>query len=343
MKIHDYIFRRLLLIIPVIIGITFITFLLSHMMGDPAAAWLSEKTAGNEALRAQIVKAHHLDDPLTTQYYYYLTDLLHFDLGITGKNTGSRPVTDALSDYFPATLELAIVSMIFAVMIGIPLGIISAIKKDRWPDHLTRIFSLIGVSMPIFWFGCLLQLLLAYQFKVLPLDGRFDSIIGGVAPPARVTGIYLVDSLIEGDINKFYISLRHLIMPAFCLAYLYLAIITRMMRSSMLDTMTQDFIRTARAKGLSEFKVIFKHALRNALTPTLTVIGLTFGGLLSGAVLTETIFSWPGLGRFSTQAVLNADFASIMGFTLIIVIIYVFANLFVDILYVYLDPRVKIG
>ncbi len=343
MKIYEYVIRRLLLLVPVLIGITLITFFLSHMVGDPAAAWLTEKTAGNEALRAQIIKAHHLDEPMVTQYYYYLVDLSHLDLGITGKNAGSRPVIDVLVEKFPATLEMALVSMVMCIIMGIPLGIISAIKKDKWPDHIVRIFSLIGVSMPIFWFGCLLQLLLAYQLGWLPLHGRFPGSSSGFYPPTHVTGLYLIDSLLEPNLDKFFLSLKHLIMPAFCLAYLYLAVVARMMRSSMLETMTQDFIRTARAKGLSEFKVVFKHALRNALTPTVTVVGLAFGGLLSGAVLTETIFSWPGLGRYSTQAILNSDFASIMGFTLLVVLAYVIANLVVDVLYVYLDPRVKIG
>jgi peptide/nickel transport system permease protein len=337
MKLRDYILRRLILLIPVLIGITFITFTLSHMIGDPAAAWISDKTT--EERRAIIIQQHHLDEPLPIQYLYYINDLLHFDLG-NSASEGERPVSVALAQYFPATLELTLVSMFLCLVVGIPLGIISAIKKDKLPDHLVRLFSLVGVSVPIFWFGLILQYIFYLQLDLLPLGGRLPLTM---AIPPHVTGLYLIDSLLAGQINTFWIALVHLLLPAFCLSFTYLAVISRMMRSSMLETMTQDFIRTARAKGLSERIVIMKHALRNALTPTATVAGLAFGGLLSGAVLTETIFMWPGIGRYAVRAISSTDFASIMGFTLLVVIIYVLTNLFVDILYAYLDPRVKFG
>lgn len=337
MKLRDYVIRRLLLLIPVLIGITFITFTLSHMIGDPAAAWVTDKTT--EQRRAIIIEQHHLNDPLPVQYYYYINDLVHLDLG-NSASEGERPVSECLAQYFPATLELTLVSMFLCLVIGIPLGIISAIQKDKIPDHMVRLFSLIGVSVPIFWFGLILQYIFYLQLDLLPLGGRLPLTMS--APP-HVTGLYLIDSLVAGQINTFGITLVHLLLPAFCLSFTYLAVISRMMRSSMLETMTQDFIRTARAKGLSEKVVIFKHALRNALTPTTTVAGLAFGGLLSGAVLTETIFMWPGIGRYSVRAISSTDFASIMGFTLLVVIIYVFTNLIVDILYAYLDPRVKFG
>ena len=340
MKLRDYILRRLLLLIPVLIGISFMTFFLSHMIGDPAAAWLTEKTAHQDALVQQIREQHHLNDPLVIQYYYYIVDLSRFDLGNTGRNEGGRPVAACLADYFPATLELAIFGMFLSIIIGIPIGIISAIYKDKAPDHVARIFALIGVSMPVFWLGLLLKYLFSYKLDWLPLDGRLSDYI--MSPP-HVTGMYTFDALIAGQWGAFGSSLEHIILPSFCLAMTTIAILTRMMRASMLETMTQDFIRTARAKGLSERVVILKHALRNALTPTTTVIGLAFGALLSGAVMTETIFSWPGIGRYSVKAIASTDFASIMGFALLIVIIYVFSNLIVDIIYVYLDPRVKFG
>jgi ABC-type dipeptide/oligopeptide/nickel transport system permease component len=340
MKLRDYIIRRLLLVIPVLIGISFITFALSHMVGDPAAAWLSEKTAGQPKLVEQIREQHHLNDPLISQYYYYLVDLSKLDLGRTGRNEGGRPVTTALAQYFPATMELTIYSVILTVIVGIPIGIISAIYKDKAIDHIVRIFALIGVSMPIFWLGLVLKYVVAFQFHWLPLDGRLpDSII----TPPTITGMYTFDAIFAGQWDTFWVALSHIILPSVCLAMTTMAIITRMMRSSMLEAMTQDYVRTARAKGLSERVVILKHALRNALTPTTTMAGLAFGGLLSGALMTETIFSWPGIGRFSINAISATDFASIMGFTLLIVVIYVFSNLIVDILYVYLDPRVKYG
>jgi peptide/nickel transport system permease protein len=310
------------------------------MIGDPAAAWLSEKTAGQEKAVQEIRRIHHLDDPLVVQYYYYLVDLSKLDLGRTGRNEGGRPVVECLKDYFPATLELAFLGMIFALVVGIPLGIISAIYKDTIFDHIVRIFALIGVSMPIFWLGLILKYWISYKFNILPLDGRLPYT---VIPPPEVTGMYTVDSILAGQWDTFFIALRYAILPSICLGMITMAILARMMRSSMLETMTQDYIRTARAKGLSKRIVILKHALRNALTPTTTVAGLAFGGLLTGAVMTETIFAWPGIGRYSVNAIGATDFASIMGFALLVVLVYVISNLLVDILYVYLDPRVKYG
>ena len=258
-------------------------------------------------------------------------------------------MTDALRDYFPGTIELTITAMIICVLLGIPLGIISAIKKDKWPDHIVRIFSLTGISIPVFWFALILQYVFYLKLSWLPLGGRLDA---GVPPPTfnlpflpdiHSTGLYVLDSLLGGQWDTLTMALLHLVMPAFCLAFIQLAVIARMTRGSMLEAMTQDFVRTARSKGLSERVVIFKHALRNAMIPTTTVIGLMFGGLLSGAVLTETIFYWPGIGRYSTHAIIGLDYPSIMGFTLIIALVYIFTNLLVDIIYAYLDPRIKYG
>lgn len=337
MKLQDYILRRLLLLIPVLIGVTFITFSLSHMTGDPAAAWITDKTP--PARYAIIVAQHHLNDPLPMQYLYYVNDLLHLDLGLSASE-GGRPVINALEDYFPATLELTVSAMILTLLIGIPIGIISAIKKDRIEDHIVRIFSLCGVSIPIFWFALILQYVFYLQLGWLPLGGRLSMLMS--APP-RVTGLYTIDSLLSGQFDVFVQAVIHLILPSFCLAYTSLALIARLTRSSMLEVMTQDYIRTARAKGLSERAVVWKHALRNALIPTATMAGLAFGSLLTGAVLTETIFMWPGIGRYSVRAISSNDFASIMGFTMIVVIVFVLMNLLVDILYAYLDPRVKYG
>jgi peptide/nickel transport system permease protein len=307
------------------------------MVGNPAAAWITDKTPPSRV--AYIIEAHHLNDPIPTQYIYYLQDLAHFDLGLS-TSEGGRPVAAALEDYFPATLELTVVSMFICVLIGVILGIISAIRKDKLEDHIVRIFSLCGVSIPIFWFALILQYVFYLQLDILPLGGRLPI---DISAPPQLTGLYLIDSLAAGQLDTFVQAFLHLILPAFCLSFTFLAIISRMTRSSMLEVMTQDFIRTARAKGLSEWKVVFKHALRNALIPTTTVAGLAFGGLLSGAVLTETIFMWPGIGRYSVHAISSNDFASIMGFTMLVVVLFVLTNLFVDILYAYLDPRVKYG
>lgn len=337
MKLRDYIFRRLLLLIPVLIGVTFITFTLSHLSGDPAAAWITDKTPPSRI--PIIIEQHHLNDPLPIQYIYYINDLLHFDLGLSASE-GGRPVSSSLSDYFPATFELTVSAMVLTLLIGIPIGIISAVKKDRIEDHIVRIFSLCGVSIPIFWFALILQYVFYLQLGWLPLGSRLPL---EMSPPPRITGLYTIDSLAAGQLDVFAQTIFHLILPSFCLAYTSLALIARLTRSSMLEVMTQDYIRTARAKGLSERVVIWKHALRNALIPTATMAGLAFGALLTGAVLTETIFMWPGIGRYSVRAISSNDFPSIMGFTMIVVLVYVTMNLIVDVLYAYLDPRVKYG
>jgi peptide/nickel transport system permease protein len=246
--------------------------------------------------------------------------------------------------------------MIFAVVLGIPLGILSATKKDKPVDHVTRVFSLAGVSMPIFWFALMLKYVFFFQFSIndlpyLPGGDRIDNELWksvlqngvGYDYSASITGFVLIDSLLYGQPVLFYDALIHLVMPGFCLGYLTLAIVTRMMRSSMLEVMKEDYITLARSKGLTERIVIYRHALRNALIPTVTVIGLAFGGLMSGAVLTETIFNWPGLGRWATQAILQSDMAAINGFVLLVAFVFVSANLIVDLVYGVLDPRIRFG
>jgi peptide/nickel transport system permease protein len=230
--------------------------------------------------------------------------------------------------------------MFFAIPLGIVGGIISAIRRNKLSDHITRIIAIAGYSLPIFWLALMLQYSFAYQIPILPLEGRLGI---GMTAPSTITGLYVIDSILTGNIETLGSSLYHIILPAFTLGFATLALILRMTRSSMLEVMGMDYIRTGRAKGLSERSIIYKHALRNALIPTITVTGLAFGGLLGGAVLTETIFNWPGMGRFAAAAVLGFDFNAVMGFTILIAIIYVSANLIVDILYAVVDPRVKLG
>jgi len=338
MKTWEYIVRRLLLLIPVLIGVTIITFTVSHVIpADPARAFAGGPKAQPETI-ARIRAELHLDKPLWEQYFYYLNDLIHLNLGKSFLE--NRPVTTALAQYFPATFELTIFAMIIAVPFGIIGGIISAIRQNKLSDHITRIIAIVGYSLPIFWLALMLQYVFAYQFPIFPLEGRLSA---GMTSPTTFTGFYVLDSILSGNVATLLSSLHHLLLPAFTLGFATLAIILRMMRSSMLEVMGSDYIRTARAKGLSERTVIYKHALRNAMIPTITVTGLAFGGLLSGAVLTETIFNWPGMGRFAAHAVLGLDFNAVMGFTLVVAIIYVLANLIVDILYAVVDPRVKLG
>jgi peptide/nickel transport system permease protein len=337
---YQYIIRRLLLLIPVLIGVTIIIFALTRIGGDPAAAYITPRMTLEQI--EKVKEIHGFNQPVYIQYLYYMKDLLSGDWGIS-KAHQDMPVLDVIKLRLPATVELAIVAMTLATVVGIPLGVISATKKDKLPDHVTRLFALSGVSIPIFWLGFLMQYVFFYLLKTnglpyLPLYGRATS---GAYPPS-VTGFFVIDSIIAGKIDMFIDVISHMIMPAFCLSYISLAEIARMTRSSMLEVMGQDYIRTARAKGLPENKVIYKHAFRNALIPTVTIIGLSFGGLLAGAVLTETIFNWPGLGSWAAESIVRIDTAAIIGFTIIVAIMYTIVNLVVDLMYAYLDPRVRL-
>ena len=343
MKLRDFIIRRLLLAIPVVFGVMTITWFLSYVIGDPVTIYINENTPASliPAIRA----AHGFDEPLHVQYFLYLSSLFQGDWGVS-PSTAFRPVLEVIAIKFPATIELSIVAMIFAIVFGIPLGILSATKKDQKIDHITRIFSLAGVSMPIFWFALMLKYIFFYQFTImglpnLPGGERYTFVTFGTFD--YITGFLLIDSLIVGNLRLFIDALLHLIMPGFCLGYLTIAIITRMMRSSMLEVLKEDYITLARSKGLTERIVIYRHALRNALIPTVTVIGLAFGSLITGAVLTETIFNWPGLGRWAVRAIFWSDVAAISGFTLIVALVFVSANFIVDLVYGMLDPRIRFG
>lgn len=338
MRLRDYVVRRLLLIIPVLIGVTVITFALVYMVpGDPARQLLGPRTTAQqvEALREQM----GLNKPLYIQYGRYLSRLLHGDLG---KSTLTlQPVAQDLIERFPATFELAMISMILALIVSIPLGIVSATKRNRPVDHASRIFALTGVSMPIFWLGLMLLLVFYYNLHWAPSPmGRISM---AVSPPTHITGLFILDSLLTGNWEALSSSLSHIVLPAICLMTPTLAMVTRMMRSSMLEVLGQDYVKTARAKGLAEKTVIYKHAARNALLPTTTIVGLQFGIMFAGAVLTETIFAWPGMGRYAVEAIMYHDNAGIMGFTLVVALIFILVNLIVDLLYGVLDPRVRYG
>ena len=335
MRLLSYVLKRFFYIIPVLIGVTLLVFIISHAIpGDPARMMAGQK-ASREAVE-NIRRSLGLDRPLPEQYARYLVGLLKGDLGRSIRN--QRPVLDDLRDFFPATLELTIVSMIFCMGVGLPLGILSAIRRNHPIDHTARVFSVIGVSMPVFWLGLMLLLLFYRNLGWLPGSGRLDV---GFSPPVHVTGMYLVDTLVEGDFLKFANVFSHIILPAFCLSYVYLAIITRIVRSSMISAMGQEFITTARANGISETIVILKHGLKNALIPTVTITGLSIGELLGGAILTETIFDWPGMGKYVVDSIGFLDFPAIMGFTLVVSLIYVLVNLLVDVLYAFLDPQIR--
>jgi peptide/nickel transport system permease protein len=335
MQILAYVLKRLLYLVPVLLGVTLLVFVISHAIpGDPARMMAGQK-ASHEAVE-NLRRSMGLDRPLPEQYATYLLGLLRGDLGFSIRN--QRPVVEDLQDFFPATLELSLASMLLCVSVGLPLGIISAVRRNRPIDHASRVFSVFGVSMPVFWLGLMLLLLFYRTLGWLPGSGRLDI---HTDPPAQVTGLYLIDTLVEGSLGKFGDALLHILMPAFCLSYVYLAIITRIVRSSMISVMGLDFITTARANGISEAAIILKHCLKNSLIPTVTITGLSIGELLGGAILTETIFNWPGMGKYVVDSVNFLDFPAMMGFTLVVALAYVLINLAVDVLYAFLDPQIR--
>jgi len=339
MNTSVFIGRRLILMIPILIGITLVAFAVSHAVpADPVIANLGQRAQDDPSIVARYRHEWGLDQPLPVQYLIYVKNLLHGDLGVS--ITSRRPVTTDLRQYFPATLELATAATIFSVLIGIPLGVLAAVRRNRPTDHISRLVSLIGISTPVFWLGLLALIVFYSHLGWFPGDGQIDV---GIQPPRTITGMLVVDSFITGDWAAFANGLWHLILPAVVLGSYTLGIVTRMTRGSMLEVLAQDYIRTARAKGVNPRSVVFRHALRNALIPTLTLVGLAYGSLLSGAVLTETIFSWPGIGRYATTTAGTLDFPAIMGVALLTAFIYVVLNLIVDVLYGVLNPQIRLG
>jgi peptide/nickel transport system permease protein len=334
-----YISRRFVQSVLVLILVSVGTFALAHAVpGDPIETVLGERAAGDPEVRAAAERHYGFDQPLHLQYVYFMRNLAHGDLGESISTR--RPVMDDLRQFVPGTIELAISAMMFAIVIGVPLGILAAINQDRWPDHVARFIALIGTSIPVFWLGLLALYLFFYRLQWLPGPGRLDT---GMRIPERITGMVTVDAALRGQWDIFQSSVAHLILPSIVLGSFALGIIARMLRSSLLAALGDDYVRTARAKGLSEKKVVAGHAMRNALIPTITVLGLTFAGLLAGAVLTETIFSWPGIGRYSVQAALKLDYPALLGVTLFVASVYVFVNLLVDLVSGILDPRIRIS
>jgi len=309
---------------------------------DPLALYLTDKTT--QAAIPEIIAHYHLNDPWPIRYAVYLSNLVRGDWGYS--NSETEPVLQALSQRFPATIELTIAAILWTLVVGIPAGIISALKNNRAPDHISRLVALTGVSTPVFWLGLILQLVFFYDLAQLglphlPSSGMFDTTLSLEYPVATITGLPVVDTLLTGNWVMFQDSLAHLILPSFALAFVSMGVIMRITRSSMLEVLRQDYIILARSKGLSERIVIYRHALKNAMIPTVTVAGLAIAGLLGGAPLTETVFGWPGMGRLAVDAIGRNDAPLIMGFTLITALMLVLANLVVDVLYGYLDPRIK--
>ncbi len=337
MKLRDYIARRLLLLIPTIIGVTLVTFLLTNLMpGNPVRLLLGERAASPETIAA-LEAQYGLDRPLYIRYFVYLRNLFMGDLGMAIHTP--FPVSTEIMARLPATIELGVTALVLATIVGIAVGIISAVRSNRLSDHVSRVFALTGVSMPVFWLGLMLLLLFYYRLGWLPGMGRLSVSIG----LEHITGLHTIDAILTGNLTAFVDAVKHLILPAFCLSWLEMAMIMRITRSSMLEVIRQDYIRTARSKGLRERVVIYRHALRNAMIPTITIVGLSVGALLGGAVLTETVFAWPGIGSFMVESISFKDIPVVLGITVVLAFANIFSNLIVDILYGVLDPRVRYG
>ncbi|WP_432467437.1 ABC transporter permease subunit [Agarivorans sp. Z349TD_8] len=333
----QFIIKKLMLVVPTFIGITLLTFTLIRMIpGDPIEVMAGERGVSPErhaALRAEL----GLDQPLLVQYFDYVKNIASGDLGrslIT-----KTPVTEEFLTLFPATVELASCAALFAIFVGLPCGIIAAVKRGSIFDHSVMTFSLTGYSMPIFWWALLLMLVFSVNLGITPVSGRLDVTYW----IDEVTGFMLIDTLLSGEEGAFASAVHHLILPSIVLGTIPMAVIARMTRSSMLEVLGEDYIRTARSKGMAPMRVIVVHALRNALIPVITVIGLQVGILLSGAILTETIFAWPGIGKWLIESIGRRDYPVVQGGILIVATIIILVNLLVDILYGVVNPRIRHG
>lgn len=338
MPLYRYILRRLVLIIPLLIGITLLAFIISHAVpADPITANLGQKAMSDPKIVAAFRAEWGLDQPLWEQYAVYLQNLLVGDLGRSIKSR--RPVADDLAAYLPATIELATAAILIGATLGISLGLLSALRRNTWIDHTARVVSLFGVSTPVFWLALLALYIFYARLGWAAGPGRLDA---GLQPPPHLTGLFTVDALLAGDWVIFANATSHLVLPGLVLASYTTGLITRVTRSSMLEVLNMDFIRTARAKGLANNTIVVRHALRNALIPLVTVIGFSYGNLLAGTVLTEAIFAWPGIGQYAYRSSTSLDFPAIMGVSLLIAFIFIVINLVVDVLYFVLDPRLRV-
>lgn len=335
-----YVIRRLLLAVLVVLGASVVTFFISRVVpSDPARKWV-----GPHARKEQIEQARielGLDQPLHIQYLRYMNDVLRGDFGVSVLT--HRPITEDLESFLPATVELVLAGMLVAVGIGIPLGVLSGAKKGLPIDHFSRLFSVAGVSVPSFWLGLLLQLFFFGALGILPLGSRVDNAIMLYHPIKQITGLYIVDSLLTGNTVALRNSVLHIILPAFTLATYPVGLTIRMTRSTMIEVLEEQYIVAARAAGIPKRIILYRLALKNAIIPTLTLLGLSFVYALTGSILVEVIFSWPGLGSYLTSAIVSIDFPAIVAVTLIVTILYVLVNLLLDIVQSVIDPRVELA
>lgn len=339
MDFFRYLTRRILFVIPLVLGITVVAFLIANAVpADPINANLPTNALNNEELVQAFREKWGLDKPPHEQYFTYLGNLLQGDMGVSIKTR--NPVTEDIAQFLPATIELATLGIIFGVFLGVSLGIISAIWKDTLLDYIARIVALIGVSFPVFLLALVGLTVFYAQWGIVAGPGRLNVIM---RDPPTVTGLFTIDALLNGDWDTFKNAFSHLVLPAMTLALYISGIISRITRSSLLEVLNMDYMRTARSKGLAERTVITRHGLRNSLIPVVTVIGLSYGNLLVGSILIESIFAYPGIGRYMFRASTSQDFPAIMGVSMLIAVIYVGVNFVVDILYYFLDPRIRVG
>lgn len=331
-----YIISRLGITIVMAVLATLVIFLIANTVpGDPVLAQLGDVAASNKEFVAEWRAKFGLDLPLWHRYLIFLYGLVHGDLGLS--IASQRPVMDDIVQFAPATLELATIGFVLALLVGIPLGIVAAVWRDTWVDHVARVVSLIGVSSPTFWLAFIMLAVFYGGLEIAPGPGQLDPI---ALAPDRITGLLLIDTIIVGDWGTFRDAAAHLVLPSIVLAAATLGLITRTTRASMLESIQQDYVRVARAKGLKKSTIILGHVFPNALIPVVTLGGLAYANLLSGAVMTETIFSWPGLGLYTFRSAAALDFPAIMGITLVVALVYLLINLMIDISYAFLDPRV---
>jgi peptide/nickel transport system permease protein len=330
--------RRLVALVVLAIGITFVAFVLTQLVpGDPALSALGPVTSADPEAVAAYHEHWGMDKPLPVQYGTYLWNLVQGDLGVS--QLSHQPVLDDLRHTIPATMELAFLSIAFAIAVGVPLGVIAAVRQNRASDHALRVVSLAGISMPTFWLALLALYVFFFRLDWFPGGGRLDP---GATPPGEITGLYTVDAVLHGQFSLAWDALHHLILPALVLAAFNVSLITRYTRSAILEVIHDDYVRAARAKGLPERTVVIRHVLRAALPSVITVIGLVFANVLTGAVLVENIFAWPGIGQYAYQASLELDLPAIMGVSLFVAVVYVTVNFVVDVLYGVIDPRLRL-
>jgi peptide/nickel transport system permease protein len=332
--------RRMVVGLLSIIGASIITFTLTRVVpSDPAAMWMGPHATPEQIARTEVELG--LDEPIYVQYANYLSGLVHGDWGTS--IVTKQPVLRDIGRYLPASIELIIFGMAVGLAIGIPIGVVSAAKARTLVDHSTRLLAISGVALPSFWLAMLLQLVFAKALGIFPLSGRLDLIVELTEPLTRITGFNVLDAVITGNFNVAWDALWHLVLPALTLAMYPLGLAARMVRTTMLEVLGEDYIRTARASGMRESRVLVKHAVRNAIGPVLTIAALTFGYSLVSTFLIESLFTWPGLGRYAAKAIVSVDYPAIMGVTLLVAVTYVVLNLIVDIAQAYLDPRVRLS